>query len=260
MTLNTGILCRTRRTRKRGIGMNFKAKINGLDIDAVFRDEDIENIYIPLLKRLSEMRKKKNGRVIVMLAAPPGVGKSTLSCFLQYLSENTEGVDPLTAIGMDGFHHYQKYLDAHETVRDGVTIPMAKIKGAPITFDLEKLTAKVKELAEGNPCMWPDYSRVIEDSVEDVHNVTGDIVLLEGNYLLLDEPGWRDLKNYADYTIRITAKEEDVRDRLIDRKSRSGKVTHEEAVRHVDYSDMYNFRLVSNYSMPADLMLEITGI
>lgn len=240
--------------------MNYNGNINGLEIQAVFKDEDIEEIYIPLLKKLSDMQKIKGGRIIVFLAAPPGVGKTTLACFLQYLSENTKDVAPITAIGMDGFHHYQTYLDSHETVRDGETIPMAKIKGAPITFDLDKLTEKVKELAKGNPCMWPDYSRVIEDSVEDVHNVTGNIVLLEGNYLLLNEPGWCDLKKYADYTIRITAKEEDVRNRLIERKARSGNSTLEEAIKHVDYSDMYNFRLVANNSMPADLSLGITGI
>lgn len=240
--------------------MNYNGIINGLDIQAVFKDEDIEEIYIPLLKKLSDMQKKKGGRIIAFLAAPPGVGKTTLACFLQHLSENTEDVAPITAIGMDGFHHYQTYLDAHETVRDGVTIPMAKIKGAPITFDLDKLTEKVRELAKGNPCMWPDYSRVIEDSVEDVHNVTGNIILLEGNYLLLNEPGWRDLKKYADYTIRITAKEEDVRNRLIERKARSGNSSREEAIKHVDYSDMYNFRLVANNSMPADLTLGISGI
>lgn len=239
--------------------MNFKAKINGLAVDAVFREEDIENIYLPLLRRLTELQKKKNGRVIAMLAAPPGVGKTTLSCFLQHLSENTAGVAPLTAIGMDGFHHYQDYLDTHETLRDGVKIPLAKIKGAPITFDLDKLTEKVRELAEGGPCLWPDYSRVIENPVEDAHSVTGDLVLLEGNYLLLDEPGWRELKKYADYTIKITAREEDVRDRLIERKARSGKVSREDAIRHVDSSDLYNFRLITNSSLPADLTLTIPG-
>ena len=243
--------------------MNFKVSVNGIEVDAVFREENIENIYIPLLKRLSDMQKEKNRRVIAMLAAPPGAGKSTLSCFLKYLSETVDGLEPIASIGMDGFHHRQEYLESNTTKRDGKIIPMSKIKGAPVTFDLEKLTAKVKELSLGKECMWPDYSRVIENPIDNAFNVTENIVLLEGNYLLLDEPGWRDLRNYADYTIKISveeAEEKNVRERLINRKARSGKITRSEAVKHVDESDLYNFRLVMNNSFPADLTLGIAGL
>ena len=83
-----------------------------------------------------------------------------------------------------------------------------------------------------------------------------DIVILEGNYLLLDMDGWRDLASYADYTISIRADEEMLRERLIDRKMKTG-VSRNESIRFVDFSDMPNVRLCLDCSLPADLQLEI---
>ena len=60
--------------------------------------------------------------------------RSTGKDVVKYLQD--EGVKELQTIGMDGFHHYQDYLLSHETIRDGKTIKMVEIKGAPITFDL----------------------------------------------------------------------------------------------------------------------------
>jgi len=92
--------------------------------------------------------------------------------------------------------------------------------------------------------------------VEGAVQVQGDIVLIEGNYLLLDLPGWRDLKNYADYTICIQAEEEDLRERLINRKQREG-VNHKDAVSFVDNSDLPNARLCIERTMGADLVLRL---
>ena len=92
--------------------------------------------------------------------------------------------------------------------------------------------------------------------MEDALTVDGEIVLLEGNYLLLDEEGWRDLAAYADYTVSVSAGEELLRDRLIDRKVHTG-VAEDAAVRFVDYSDMPNVRLCLAKSVPADLRLRL---
>ena len=55
--------------------MDFHFLNNGLPVDAVFSDEDVETIYIPLLQRLMKLQEQKNRRILVMLAAPPGAGK-----------------------------------------------------------------------------------------------------------------------------------------------------------------------------------------
>lgn len=228
--------------------------INGIEVNASFPDEAIVEIYMPLLRRLTEMQKKKGGRLLVMLAAPPGAGKTTLSYFLQELSETRGGITPLQAVGIDGFHRYQDYLLSHTAEVDGRKYPMVKIKGAPETFDLEKLTEYVKRAAAGESFGWPGYNRLLHNPVEDAVTVERDIVLLEGNYLLLDEPGWRELKNYADYTVFIRAEEGELTRRLIARKEASG-AAHEEAVAHVMFSDLRNARTCLEKSMCADLEL-----
>jgi hypothetical protein len=236
--------------------MKYYVEINGIEVEADFSVAAIENILIPLLGKLTRLQKEKNRRIFVILAAPPGAGKSTLLSFLQYLSENTEGITPITAIGMDGFHHYQDYLLSHTTVRNGEEIQMVKVKGAPETFDLDRLLERIRAVASGEDCGWPTYNRMKHNPEENAIQVTGDIVLLEGNYLLLDQPGWRDIKKYSDFSIKLTADENMLKNRLLDRKIKSG-TSPEEAEKFVGFSDMANVRTCLDHSMEADLELSI---
>lgn len=192
-----------------------------------------------------------------MLAAPPGAGKSTLLSFLERLARE-QGMEGVQAIGMDGFHRRQEYLLSHQIERDGRLISMVAIKGAPITFDLESLTERVERVAAGETCGWPKYDRLLHNPVENALLVHGDIVLLEGNYLLLDVDGWRDLKAFADYTVSVRADEGLLRDRLIERRIKTG-VEKDAATQFVDFSDMPNVRLCLEKTMPADVQLTVDG-
>ena len=230
--------------------------INGIEVAARYSDRAVDGIFVPLLEKLTGMQRAAGRRILVLLAAPPGAGKSTLASFLERLSRERVGLCPVQAVGMDGFHRRQEYLLSHTTERDGKTIRMVEVKGAPVTFDLEKLLSAVRRVAAGETCGWPVYDRLLHNPVEDALTVDGEIVLLEGNYLLLDEEGWRDLAAYADYTVSVSAGEELLRDRLIDRKIHTG-VAEDAAVRFVDYSDMPNVRLCLAKSVPADLRLRL---
>lgn len=234
----------------------FDVKINGLDVNAHYSDRAIHDIFLPFLQEMTDLHKKLQRRILIMLAAPPGAGKSTLLAYLEKLSVECAGLEKIQTIGIDGFHRYQDYLLTHTTVRDGETIPMVRIKGAPETFDLDKLTKSVRRVAAGEVCGWPQYDRLLHNPVEDAITVDGGIVLLEGNYLLLDEDGWRDLRQYADYTIMIRAEEDMLRERLVARRMKTG-VPEKESGEFVDYSDMVNVRTCLEKSMPADLTLWI---
>ena len=247
--------------------MKFQASINGIKGTVQYRDEDVQKIFLPLLEKWKAMQERKGRRILVFLAAPPGTGKSTLLAFLRQLScgeilpgaPSSEEQDrtPITTIGIDGFHHYQSFLDTHTTVRDGQEILMARVKGAPETFDRTLLEERIRKVAAGEDCSWPDYDRTIENPREDVFKIdaSSKIVVLEGNYLLLDQPGWRDLRNYADFTMKLVADEKVLRERLLERRIRTG-TPRPEAERFVDYSDMANARLVLRHSLDADLVLE----
>ena len=233
--------------------------INGIEVAARYSDRAVNGIFVPLLEKLTAMQRAAGRRILVLLAAPPGAGKSTLARFLERLSRERAGLCPMQAVGMDGFHRRQEYLLSHTTERDGQTIRMVEIKGAPVTFDLEKLLSAVRRVAAGETCGWPVYDRLLHNPVEDALTVDGEIVLLEGNYLLLDEEGWRDVAAYADYTVSVSAGEELLRNRLIDRKIHTG-VAEDAAVRFVDYSDMPNVRLCLAGSAPADLRLRLDDL
>ena len=235
---------------------DFDININGIEVNAKYTEDNINQIFLPLLRRLTRMQVELGKRILVMLAAPPGTGKSTLCEFLKELSENTEGLKKVQVIGMDGFHRYQDYLLNHTTIRDGKEILMVKIKGAPVTFDIDKLQERIIKVAQGEKVGWPVYNRVTHNPIEDVIIVSGDIIILEGNYLLLEEEGWNNLKQYADYTVKIVANESDLRSRLIDRKVKSG-ASYEEAVAFVDSSDLYNVKTCLRQSGDADLNLKL---
>ncbi len=233
-----------------------RVTINGIAVDARYEERTVQAFFLPLLAKLTAMRREKGRRILLMLAAPPGAGKTTLLSFLERLSREHEELENVQAVGMDGFHRRQEYLLSHFAERDGKTISLVEIKGAPETFDLERLTEGVKRVAAGEKCGWPAYDRLLHNPVENALFVDGGIVLLEGNYLLLDEDGWRDLAAYADYTVSIAADEALLRARLIDRRIKTG-VEKEAAVRFVDFSDMPNVRLCLGKTMKADLRLRI---
>ncbi len=236
--------------------MNYSADINGIAYSVDYNDAAVNDKLIPLLKHLSQLHTEKGRRVLVMLAAPPGAGKSTLVSFLAYLAKKVIPDKKVQYAGMDGFHHRQEYLLTHTVEVSGEEIPMAKIKGAPITFDLDALRAKIEEVTQGHICKWPHYDRQLHDPVEDAITIDADIVLLEGNYLLLDEDGWRELSQYANYTISLKADAETLRERLIRRKMKTG-MTRENAESFVEFSDMPNVRLCLEKTMKADLELSV---
>ncbi len=226
--------------------------INGLPVSAQFDEGVVDHILRPLLLRWQDMQREKGDRLIILLAAPPGTGKSTLAAFLQQLAEEM-GIAGFQAVGMDGFHHLQKYIAAHTVIRDGREIPMQRVKGAPDSFDVEKLKNALEALRMGD-VSWPGYDRTLHDVVENQMLVTGDIVLVEGNYFRLDRPVWRELPH--DYTVFIEAEEAQLRERLLRRKMLSG-ATEEAAFAHYASSDGPNVRLTLAERLPSDLTLRM---
>ena len=126
--------------------MKRKMEINGLTIEANYPDETVETIFLPLLAGLGRMQRELGRRLIVFLAAPPATGKSTLVKFLTELAEERPELTPVTAVGMDGFHHYQEYLLSHTIVRDGKELPMTHVKGAPISYDLAAFKERLSQV------------------------------------------------------------------------------------------------------------------
>jgi pantothenate kinase len=120
-------------------------------------------------------------RVMLGLVGAPGSGKSTVAQALQLLFPEVSVVVP-----MDGYH-----LANVELARLG----RARRKGAHDTFDSAGYVALLRRLrqqAEGETVYAPLYTRELEEGIAGAIPVpaSAQLVITEGNYLLLDEGPW----------------------------------------------------------------------
>jgi len=156
-------------------------------------------------------------------------------------------------VPMDGFH-----LD------DRVLVPLGhrSRKGAPHTFDLGGYRATLERLRRdsGEAVAVPVFDRDIEIARAGARIVEPGvrIVLTEGNYLLLDEPGWRDLAPLFDLTVMATAREETLVGRLTERWLRY-RYTPDMLIEKMEGNDLPNMRLVLTRSRAADLVIRTDG-
>ena len=237
--------------------MVYNLSVNGLEVAATFDEKDIEGFYLPLLRLLTRMKESRKDKLIVFLAAPPGCGKTTLSYFLQHLSDSHEDLIPLQAAGIDGFMYKKDVIKDMTLEVDGKTEPLAIYKGCPESFNVDALRNKLKAIKSGN-ITWPLYSRQIHDSVDDVITIDRDIVLIEGNYLLYNEENWKDIHEYCDLSLFIHNDAAKLAERLINRKKMGGS-SNSEAVTHYETSDKRNVETVMNHHYDPDIDVVLDG-
>ncbi|MGR5066442.1 nucleoside/nucleotide kinase family protein [Photobacterium sp. DNB22_13_2] len=231
--------------------MKVNLNISGFETEAVFPDKDVDTIHKPLVEKFSRLYHETQQRIVIFLSAPPGSGKSTLAAFWEHLSEQDEHLEPLQVLPFDGFHYPNDILDNNTIERNGEAISLRSIKGCYETFNLTELIDKLKQLKVKDP-KWPYYDRNLHDPVDDAIDVTRNIVVVEGNWLLLDEPVWQGLHNLADFTVFIDTQPEFLQERLVNRKIRGG-TSPEDALAFYHQSDAVNVDKVLNQSIKADL-------
>lgn len=187
-------------------------------------------------------------RILVGIAGPPGVGKTT-TCDI--LAERLNAVEPGSCgvVAMDGYHFDDAVLLARGD---------RPRKGAPHTFDLGGLKAMILRLKadEGSDIAVPVFDRSIEIARAGARIIAGTvrIVIVEGNYLLLDAPGWRDLDALFVVTVMLAADETVLEERLTARWEGFG-LAGEEMARKMEGNDLPNLRLVLRESLAADYLV-----
>lgn len=189
-------------------------------------------------------------RVALGLAGGPGVGKSTLAAQLvTALNETSPGRAAL--VPMDGFHMKHAKLEA---------MGETDFKGAPHTFEAGEFVAFLQRLkAATEPVSGPGYSRKIEDTVEDAFTVPAEtqILVVEGNYLLLDSGEWAQVKPLLDFSAFVVVPRDMVRARLMKRHGEEGLFSEERNRAHIERNDLPNYDLILTTQDKADLVIDL---
>ncbi|MCB2413055.1 nucleoside/nucleotide kinase family protein [Demequina sp. TTPB684] len=191
----------------------------------------------------------RGSRRVLGIAGPPGAGKSTLADALAAgLAARGHRV---VVVPMDGFHLAQAELER---------LGRADRKGAPDTFDAAGFVALLRRITRpGADAVYaPAFDRALEEPIAGAIAVEAEtaLVIVEGNYLLLEDAPWSEAAALLDETwyVRIDAV---VRvERLVARHRRFGR--DERAARDfVATSDERNAELVARSAERADLIVNM---
>jgi pantothenate kinase len=201
-----------------------------------------------LTARLLTAADEQPGRFLLGITGPPGAGKSTLAHALAASVLGERGRIALVA-PLDGFHLSNEALDS---------LGLLSLKGAPQTFDATAFVGYLRRLRDDSAArlLWPDFDRSAERTVPDAISIVAStwLVITEGNYLLLEQPPWHEVRELLDQVWYLDVPEEILRRRLIDRAMSHGRPA-DDAVRHVDESDLRNAELVSRTKHLADVII-----
>ena len=200
---------------------------------------DIAHLAAELFRRAAG-----RDRFIVGIAGPPASGKSTLAERLRTLLGEAAALVP-----MDGFHLDNAVLSARQLLAR---------KGAPETFDFDGFEATLRRLrAPGADVVVPLFDRVADlaRAGAGIVPASARFVIVEGNYLLLDEEPWTRLAGLFDRTVYLDVPRGELAHRLVQRWIDHG--LSEQAARERAFSnDMVNVQRVEDRRRTADTVIE----
>lgn len=185
------------------------------------------------------------GRALLGIAGCPGAGKSTLSDAI------TDRVPSSVILPMDGFHMLNEDL---------VRLGRRDRKGAPDTFDAAAYLAVLDRVRrqESEVVSAPRYDRASSAPVPDAIAVAPDVdlVITEGNYLLVDQLPWTAVRALLDEVWFVEVHDAIRIPRLVARHMAFGK-SADEAREWVMRSDEANAAVVAATRDRADIIVRL---
>lgn len=187
-------------------------------------------------------------RAILGVTGAPGSGKSTLARKL------ADALGPqAVVVGLDGFHLADSEL--HRLGRHAR-------KGAADTFDAAGYVHLLRRLRErSDPVVYaPMFDRGLEAALAGFVPVPSSVPLIitEGNYLLVDDPVWGQVRGLLDATWYLDPGEDVRLRRLIDRHVSYGRSLHE-AEERSHGSDQRNADVIAATQVRADRTVQLSA-
>jgi len=218
--------------------------------------EIINNADLPMLTNLliETYEKSENNRFMLAITGAPGAGKSTLA---ELLMRNTNEVlkdEIAIVIPMDGYHYHNDIL-----AEKG----LLPLKGIPQSFDSQRFVMLIKEIAsqKQEKLYCPTYDRGLHNPVERsiVIENKHKIIIVEGNYLLLDTCPWNELADLFDESWFIETPLTTTKERLISRHVLAGR-SFEEALSKISSTDAPNAELIIQTRHRATKLITVAAI
>ena len=204
----------------------------------------MENVYDALAARCRLLAAGQPAQLLVGVAGAPGSGKSTLAAAVAAILNEGAGAEVAAVLPMDGFHLTLAQLAAMDDPEEA-----RKRRGAPWTFDGTAFAACVAELRERGAVAAPGFDHGTGDPEPGKHVITPEhrVVLVEGNYVLMEDAPWAGVKPLLDETWFVDASTEAACERVLNRHMRVGR-TYAVAAERVETNDRLNALLIREQS------------
>ncbi|KAH1078075.1 hypothetical protein GLYMA_19G161200v4 [Glycine max] len=252
------------RTRKSSFFKVLSAEKEQIHVVEGSRVDELYDALVTRILPLVSVSSNPNHKLLVGLAGPPGAGKSTLAHEVarrinklwpekaSSFDSQVQLPDVAIVVPMDGFHLYRSELDEMENPEEAHAR-----RGAPWTFNPLRLLQCLKNLRMHGSVYVPSFDHGVGDPVEDdiFVNLQHKVVIVEGNYLLLEDGVWKEISSLFDEKWFIDIDIDKAMQRVLKRHISTGKPP-DIAKQRIENNDRLNAELIMKSKKNADIIIK----